>query len=235
MNEQVINLIHRFLFAENKNENSKFQELNEIFQQTNLTNQELKSLAKNIEDVVIKSNFTNNKAICLRLLKINHLLLNYAIKQKHTSEVYFSPGDDCAEAIVTELLSAKEKIDICVFTISDNVISREIIKAHQKGIQIRIITDDQKVNDKGSDINEMARQGIQVKVDNSKHFMHDKFAVFDTNAMLTGSFNWTRSASKYNQENIILSRNPALIKAFQAEFTSLWNKFPNLNRDFFNK
>ena len=55
--------------------------------------------------------------------------------------------------------------------------------------------------------------------------MHDKFAVFDNHSIITGSFNWTRSASKYNQENLILNRNKIVIKAFKNEFESLWHKF----------
>jgi phosphatidylserine/phosphatidylglycerophosphate/cardiolipin synthase-like enzyme len=40
--------------------------------------------------------------------------------------------------------------------------------------------------------------------------------------LLTGSFNWTRSASEVNQENVIVTDDPRLVGAFVTEFERLW-------------
>jgi phosphatidylserine/phosphatidylglycerophosphate/cardiolipin synthase-like enzyme len=52
--------------------------------------------------------------------------------------------------------------------------------------------------------------------------MHHKFAVADGDLLLTGSYNWTRSASTENNENIIVSNNTPLVKQFQQEFDKMW-------------
>lgn len=54
--------------------------------------------------------------------------------------------------------------------------------------------------------------------------MHHKFAVFDERRMLTGSYNWTRGAARDNQENVVVSDDPRLMKAFGLEFARLWGK-----------
>lgn len=151
-----------------------------------------------------------------------------SVRQEHSlkkSRAYFSPGTSCVDKIIASLNSVKESLDICVFTISDDVISRAIIEAHQRGVRVRIITDDEKVEDKGSDIGEFVSHQIPVKTDDSPSHMHHKFAIFDQKTLLNGSFNWTRSASRNNNENIIVDATPHLVSAFQQTFDNLWEEF----------
>jgi mitochondrial cardiolipin hydrolase len=63
-----------------------------------------------------------------------------------------------------------------------------------------------------------------VRLDRSPDHMHHKFAVFDRTTLATGSFNWTRSASEFNQENLVITANPALVNAFSEEFERLWKE-----------
>ncbi len=59
-------------------------------------------------------------------------------------------------------------------------------------------------------------------MDTSPSFMHHKFAIFDDRRLVNGSFNWTRSASKYNSENIVVSYEKGLIIQFRNMFEKLW-------------
>ena len=52
--------------------------------------------------------------------------------------------------------------------------------------------------------------------------MHHKFAIADAARLLNGSFNWTRSASRVNEENVMVTSEPAAVAAFRAEFERLW-------------
>lgn len=36
------------------------------------------------------------------------------------------------------------------------------------------------------------------------------------------SFNWTRSASEHNEENLVLSNDPGLLRGFSKMFERLW-------------
>lgn len=141
------------------------------------------------------------------------------------AEAHFSPSDAAVNRLESFLRFTHSSLDICVFTITDNRLSHAIIDAHQKGVKVRVITDDEKSEDLGSDIDDLRRAGIEVRMDNSPHHMHHKFAIADKSQLLTGSYNWTRSASLSNQENYVIVGDTSLIKAFQKEFDSLWKQF----------
>ena len=143
--------------------------------------------------------------------------------KNQTSEVYFSPGDDCRNRIQLAILGAKSSIDICVFTISDNLISESIIQKHKEGIKIRVITDNDKCNDAGSDIYDLSMKNVPVKTDTSPAHMHHKFVVIDNIITITGSYNWTKSAASENQENILALHDERIASFYLKEFERLWN------------
>jgi cardiolipin hydrolase len=140
------------------------------------------------------------------------------------SEAFFSPGETCRECIIRQISSALRDLRICVFTISDDTIAEAIALAHRKGVDVKILTDNDKLNDVGSDIGRLAEAGVTIKVDHTSDHMHHKFMVADQLSLITGSYNWTRSAAKFNHENIILTKEPALVKSFLKEFDKLWEQ-----------
>ena len=144
-------------------------------------------------------------------------------------KIYFSPGTDCLNAIIDTLLEARNNVKICVFTISDNRIVDAIKELQYRGINIKIISDNDKRFDRGSDIEYIARRGIDVHIDLTEAHMHHKFAVIDDKITITGSYNWTRSAERYNHENIVITDSEKIAKAFTKEFDKLWEKTEPLN------
>lgn len=138
------------------------------------------------------------------------------------SQVYFSPGMTCLKVIQQHLRSAQQRVDICVFTLSDDRIAEEILATHRRGVALRVITDNEKENDLGSDIARLRDAGIPVAVDRSAAHMHHKFAIFDGVSLLNGSYNWTRSAGAANEENLVVCRDRTLIRQFASRFDSMW-------------
>ena len=149
-----------------------------------------------------------------------------AERERRTGKVaaaYFGPSDDCRQEITALLANVKKSVDACVFTITDNGIADAVMTAHERGVHVRIITDDLKAGDFGSDIEKLRRAGIAVLTDaDPENHMHHKFAIFDRQLLATGSFNWTRSAGERNLENLVVTDNPVLVGKFAAEFDRLW-------------
>lgn len=140
------------------------------------------------------------------------------------NKVFFSPGEECRRAIIEQLNQSVSSIKICVFTISDDLITDIIIARHNFGIDVKIITDNDKCYDEGSDIDKLHRCGIEIKVDKTSYHMHHKFAIIDNKIALTGSYNWTRSAALYNHENIVFTSDKGIVKDFKGEFDKLWEQ-----------
>lgn len=156
---------------------------------------------------------------------VNKLLLPPPEAAKSANaEAFFSPGNDCAYRIIDLLSAAQFSADLCIFTIADDRISSAVLSAHQRQVKVRILSDNDKAFDAGSDIERFRQAGIPVRVDRGPDHMHHKFAVFDNRALLTGSFNWTRSASKGNHENIIVSDDARFVGPFVKEFQRLWDE-----------
>jgi len=136
----------------------------------------------------------------------------------------FSPGPACLQAIQGQLRAARRCIDICVFTLSDDRITDEVLAAHRRGVAVRILTDNDKEFDAGSDIAALRAAGVPVAVDRTDAHMHHKFAIVDGAWLLNGSYNWTRSACFHNEENVVLCNDPGLVRQFQAQFDALWSR-----------
>ena len=138
------------------------------------------------------------------------------------SSAHFSPGTDCLAAIQQQLKSARRRLDLCVFTLSDDRITEEVLAAHRRGVALRFITDNDKEFDAGSDVNRLRQQGVPMVVDRTDAHMHHKFAIIDEAWLLNGSYNWTRSACEHNEENVIVTNDPGLVRQFQGQFDALW-------------
>ena len=148
--------------------------------------------------------------------------LLYSNEMSVKASSYFSPGKDCLNRICRFISEARQRIDICVFTITDDRITRKIEEALTKGIHIRIISDNTKSEDRGSDLDRLRGSGIECRFDKTSAHMHHKFAISDNDLLLNGSYNWTRSASTENNENNLVSNNAKLVQSFQNEFNRLW-------------
>ena len=76
------------------------------------------------------------------------LIKALALKDEgESNEVFFSPGDECLNAIISAIDASDKAIDVCVFTISDDRITNALIRAHKRKCRLRIISDNDKMND----------------------------------------------------------------------------------------
>ncbi len=140
-------------------------------------------------------------------------------------EAWFSPQSDCPNRIRSLFAQAKSSVDVCVFTITDDRLTSAVMDAHGRGVKIRIITDNDKAADLGSDADRFLEAGVALRVDRSDYHMHHKFAIFDQTVLLTGSYNWTRGAAENNEENFIVTDNRKLVAEFSKVFEVLWRQF----------
>jgi len=140
-------------------------------------------------------------------------------------EVLFSPDIPSVTQALKECLKAKESLDMVFFLISSRRLSRYIIRAHRKGIRVRVVTDG-KVSKSRNSVNwYLQRYGVDVRaVKVSRGSMHSKFIVIDGKRVILGSANITNDADRRNHEFLILSDDKDLVSKFRDKFEELWSK-----------
>lgn len=140
------------------------------------------------------------------------------------AEVHESPSEEAWQRIVELVGAAQDRIDVCVFTITDDRISSALFHAHRRGVVVRIVSDDEKSDEPGSDVRRLMQSGLSVRLDASVHHMHHKFALFDGATVLSGSYNWTRAAAEANQDNFLVTDEPRIVRGYQAIFDRAWER-----------
>ena len=141
------------------------------------------------------------------------------------SSAYFSPGDTCLRRLCDLMRGCRDTLDICVFTIADDRLTEAILDCHARGVQVRVVSDNDKQHDSGSDIARLRDRGVPVRLDDAPYHMHHKFALVDGCVLANGSFNWTRSATEKNDENLVVTDDANLVRVFGLQFDMLSQQF----------
>lgn len=142
-------------------------------------------------------------------------------------EVYFSPKDKAATRINQLIANAKNYIYIPAFLITHNEISNELIKAKQRGIDVRVIIDANSINTRNTKHTLLRQNGILLKTENYAGKLHAKTMIIDDEYLIIGSMNFSNSGENKNDENTVIIKNSKLTKAHKDFFLYLWTMIPN--------
>lgn len=168
---------------------------------------------KSIYDIII---FMKQMALFLFLSLWASLCLAQGIR------VYFSPNGGCQQAVVEEIAQATQSIDIAMYYLSSTAIARSIIKAKDRHVHVRIVLDQGQEIEDASKSSYLVSHGIDLRYHLGFGLMHNKFAIIDGKVLITGSFNWTRTAEENNEENMLIISDTETITKYQERFEYLW-------------
>ncbi len=221
--EEIIELLKTSMQDKVFSRNEK-KKLKELILAQKFTKREFDFLRSQIFDLAKQNQESLSKENLIDWIEETNKLTLLPKEVSSSSAAYFSPGRECRSAIITNLRKAQSSVKICVFTISDDEISREIVAAHRRKVSVKVISDNDKSFDRGSDIESLFKSGIPLKIDRTDDHMHHKFCLIDKQVLLTGSYNWTRSAAERNHENILITEETGVVKEFLGEFEKLWDQ-----------
>lgn len=172
------------------------------------------------------------------ILKITTFLIFILPLHGHsiTVKVFFSPDGGAQEAIIEKINEARREILVAMYCFTSRPLARALVRARERGVNVKVMLDRDCAKDKYSKEEYLRKNGIMVKLSPersgllSRFFqiyppkMHHKFAVIDENVLITGSYNWTRTAEISNWENILLFEDAGeLALEYKKEFERLWN------------
>ncbi|MCX6707609.1 MAG: phospholipase D-like domain-containing protein [Candidatus Woesearchaeota archaeon] len=124
--------------------------------------------------------------------------------------ILFCPRDDCGENLVY-LINNSNTVHCAFFDLD----IPEVIEALQRKNASVVVDADNINSSKGKITN--------LKKDNRKAYMHNKFCIFDNKIIMTGSFNPTFNDNKRNNNNVVIISSEYLAKNYEDEFQELWN------------
>ncbi len=157
------------------------------------------------------------------LLIVIYLCFFSAYTKAAEIRVYFSPSPLCEQNLISFIDKAKVSIDAAVYAINDEKIVQALKKAQDRGVKIRILTDRLQASNKNSKVRELYNYGINIRVHSKHKIEHNKFAVFDSQSTLSGSYNWTNPAGDKNSENcIFFVEDSQISETFAKRFNYLW-------------
>jgi len=154
---------------------------------------------------------------------LSTLLLASTLHAK-TVDVCFSPLGHCDQVFVSWVDSSRKTLDGAIYGLTDPKIAAAFIRAHQRGVKVRLLLDRSQSKGKQSVYRHLQQAGVplQIRRGTKGGLQHNKFLIMDGTYVLTGSFNWTRSASRRNDENFVILDDQT--PRFQKEFERLWKK-----------
>jgi len=119
-------------------------------------------------------------------------------------QLCFTPAEKCTPVILKEVALAKDTIYVQAYGMSSPPIVEALIDAHKRGVKVNILLDKSNLNDSWSKMQELVDAGIEVNIDKLPGIAHNKVIIIDLQKIITGSFNFTRSADTRNAENVIV-------------------------------
>jgi phosphatidylserine/phosphatidylglycerophosphate/cardiolipin synthase-like enzyme len=132
--------------------------------------------------------------------------------------VCFTPGENCTDAIVQALGTAKRTVLVQAYSFTSAPIAKALLDAHERGVQVQVILDKSQRSEKYSSADFLANQGVSTMIDANHAISHNKVMIIDGELVITGSFNFTKAAQEKNAENLLIIRDPALA----VQYTKHW-------------
>jgi len=137
--------------------------------------------------------------------------------------VFFCPEQECDSALISVLDSANTSIHAAVYSFTLDNIGDALVRAKQRGVDVKVIVEKTQVS-KYSEYWKLMKNNITVLNDSNPDYMHDKFVIIDGQIVATGSYNWTKHATYYNNENLLIIWSKELAEKYEREFEKIFNK-----------
>lgn len=152
----------------------------------------------------------------------------YDLDDEVQVQVLFSPQHTPITSAVRPLLQrARHRIDVAVFFLTHKGITKDLIRAHRRGVKVRVILDATAAKNGYTKHALLRAAGIPVKIEHWGGKMHMKSAVVDDTYIITGSMNWTSAGDGGNDENTMIIRSGAHAKQYAQFFDQLWGGLPD--------
>jgi phosphatidylserine/phosphatidylglycerophosphate/cardiolipin synthase-like enzyme len=139
-------------------------------------------------------------------------------------ENYFSPDDGAVAEIVAEIQAARERIRFLAFIFTSEEIADAMIERSQAGVVVQGVIEGRNTDQSNSQYDRLRAAFHDLLTDGNPYIMHHKVIIIDDKTVILGSYNFTRSAEAYNDENILIIHDPEVAGLFVEEFGRVYEE-----------
>jgi phosphatidylserine/phosphatidylglycerophosphate/cardiolipin synthase-like enzyme len=145
-------------------------------------------------------------------------------------EMNFPPDEDYQDRLVAALALETIQVDAVMFRITSAKVPDELIRRHQAGVRVRLLTDRRQYRNPtyfwdSYNVDRMYAAGIPVKWkgNGSEQDVHQKSVVLQGRDLAVfGSSNWTSSSSDTQREHNYFTTKPWFVDWLTAQFERKW-------------
>jgi len=138
--------------------------------------------------------------------------------------VYFSPDDQVEQALSGLVKDARSSIHFLAFSFTLNDLGDDLVHAQAAGVKVSGVMDaDQGPTNQGTELPRFKSAGLDVRLDGNPGQMHEKAVIVDGQAVALGSYNFSSSAEKTNDENLIIINDPGIAGQYLQEFQRIYD------------
>jgi len=136
--------------------------------------------------------------------------------------VCFSKTMNCSSLIGYWIARANESLHVMIYGFTLDHLSKALIDAMKRGVEVKVVIERESAYWRGSEYERLLQAGVDVKLDGNPYTMHHKVAIIDGKIVIIGSYNWTWSAEKRNDENVLILMSRSLAESYEEEFQRIW-------------
>jgi len=138
-------------------------------------------------------------------------------------EVYFSPDDGVLDRLVDLVGEADQEVRFLAYSFTADRLAEAMLQQAQAGVEISGVFDRSQVRgNTGGEFARLNAAGLDVRLANTPNLMHHKVLIIDRQIVAVGSYNFTRSAEEYNDENMVIIANANLAEQYMQIYEALF-------------
>ncbi|NWG35957.1 MAG: DUF1669 domain-containing protein [Chloroflexi bacterium] len=138
-------------------------------------------------------------------------------------ETYFSPDDRVLSVLYTLLSQAEESVHFMAFSFTSNELGAILREKAAAGLVIKGVMDEEQIaSNTGTEFDPFRRVGLDVRVDGNDGQMHHKVFIVDGRIVVTGSYNFSKSAEERNDENVVIIYDERVARFFLEDFERVY-------------
>lgn len=145
-------------------------------------------------------------------------------------ENYFSPSGGAAGAIEKRLRGASKSIRVLAFSYTSDEQARVLMDKAKAGVKVQGVFEARNAQGSGAEYGALKKAGLDVWQDGNCYVMHHKVYILDAQTVITGSYNFTASAERENDENLLIVDDPTLANFYNQEFDRIYAQAQNPTR-----